>query len=79
MQLWKDCDLGNLTIDKYFLHSGVQVQGLLSVFVLQPGTEMILDFGSTSPNSYLLATCEMVPALEPGAEPSLLYAAAHNL
>lgn len=62
-------------MDQYFIPTGVLVPGLPTEFVLDPGEEMVLSFGSVTPDTYLLAIAEGAD-LDPLDEPYLLFAAA---
>jgi hypothetical protein len=74
IQLWKDNDLSNLTIDKYFQPTGTSVPGVPVGFILNPGESLVLDFGPVLPDTYLLALGEAMPVGAAG-ESYLIYAA----
>ena len=75
VQLWKDNDLASFDIDQYFMPTGVSVPGIPLDFILDPGQEMILPFGPTTPDTYLLVTAEVMTLGVPD-DFGLMYAAA---
>ncbi len=70
--LFKDNSLLNWNMDGYFLPSGIPVMGLPTTFTLNPGEEMVLPFGPTTPYTYALVTMESFPTGAP-AELALDY------
>jgi hypothetical protein len=75
IQLWKDNNPSNLTIDDYFKPTGTSVPGVPVGFILNHGESLVLNFGPVLPDTYLLALGEAMPVGVPG-ESYLIYAAA---
>ena len=75
IQLWKNNDVANQTIDQYFLATGDQVLAAPTDLLLRPGEELSIPFGAVLKGTYLLATADSRNADDPDEMPEPTFAA----